>query len=206
MFCFAVVLLLIFPDYPHAQSERIEQEIRKVLEQADASRIDSDLDWNRLQNYYSTTGYHQLWGDRFGPSYRAQQLRHVMRNADRDGLNPDNYHLFEIDRRWSTIQATDLAELELLLTDAFFRYSVDLSQGHYKPYEVDPVWNIEVPEIDPVSLLESVYGAKNFNKALQELAPPHAGYRWLRDALGEYRELARQGGWPRIYAVSRKTR
>ena len=188
------------PDNLYAQSGRIPHEIQKLLEQPEYSRITDDLGWSKLRAYYSARDYRQIWGDRYGPSFRAQKLRYVLRHSDRDGLKPSDYHLAEIDHRWSSINATDLAELELLLTDAFFRYSTDLSQGRYKAYDVDPVWNIKVPEADPVVLLKSVYDTDNFSKALRDLAPPHAGYHWLRDALAEYRKLARQGGWPAIEA------
>ncbi|MGD8576663.1 MAG: L,D-transpeptidase family protein, partial [Thiohalophilus sp.] len=198
-FGFSLLATVLFAQQNlHAEPGRISHEIQKLLERSEQSRVSADLDWDRLKTFYSAKEYQQLWGDRYGPSYRAQKLRYVMRNAHRDGLKPSDYHLTEIDRRWSSINATDLAELELLLTDAFFRYSIDLSQGRYKPYEVDPVWNIKVPETDPIELLNSAYNSDNFNKALQDLAPPHAGYRWLRDALAEYRKLARQGGWPSI--------
>ncbi|MGD8408146.1 MAG: hypothetical protein PVF21_05975, partial [Thiohalophilus sp.] len=124
-FGFSLLATVLFAQQNlHAEPGRISHEIQKLLERSEQSRVSADLDWDRLKTFYSAKEYQQLWGDRYGPSYRAQKLRYVMRNAHRDGLKPSDYHLTEIDRRWSSINATDLAELELLLTDAFFRYSI----------------------------------------------------------------------------------
>jgi murein L,D-transpeptidase YcbB/YkuD len=185
-----------------AQSNRIPIEIESILVIQAGFDASVDLDWNRLRKFYSAHHYHQVWGDRYGPSYRAQQLRYAMRNAFRDGLDPGQYHLDAIDSRWGTINATELARLDILLTDAFFRYSIDLYRGHYEPFEVDPIWHIDVPEVNAISLLQSTLDAEDFGSALRNLAPPHAGYRWLRDALAQYRQLAKQGGWPTIKSTT----
>ncbi len=181
-----------------AESDRISVEIKKILDTPVDSGISENLAWDKLREFYSSHEYQQIWGDRYGPSYKAQQLRYVLRNADRDGLDPRNYHLNFIDRRWSTINATELARLDLLLSDAFFLYSIDVYRGRYEPFEVDPIWNINPPDVDAISLLQSSLEADDFDLALRKLAPPHVGYRWLRDALARYRQLAKRGGWPTI--------
>ncbi len=181
-----------------AESNRISAEIKKILDAPADAGISASLAWDKLREFYSSREYQQVWGDRYGPSYKAQQLRYAIRNADRDGLNPADYHLNSIDRRWGTINATELARLDLLLSDAFYLYSIDIYRGRYEPFEVDPIWNINPPAVDPISLLQSSLEADNFGLALRKLAPPHVGYRWLRDALARYRQLAKRGGWPTI--------
>ncbi|TDY04351.1 L,D-transpeptidase family protein [Thiohalophilus thiocyanatoxydans] len=181
-----------------AAQGREAQELKSMLNQSVVAGMSVELDRDRLREFYASRTYRPLWVDRFGPSILARQLREVLENADREGLEPKAYHLKSIDRHWLSTDATIQARLDLLLTDAFFLYSRHVSRGRYDPFEIDPHWNIDVPEIDPIALLESTLEAENFSLALRNLAPPHTGYRWLRDALAEYRRLAAEGGWPTI--------
>lgn len=193
-----IVVLALLPRVATAESSRVAVEIEKILEQSSSTYSDSSLEWDRLRKFYSSRDYRQVWGDRYGPSLRAQKLRHVIRNADREGLDPVDYHVAEIDEHWTTLSATELARLDLLMTDAFFLYSIDVHRGRYEPIEVDPIWNIDIPSVDPISLLESTLSAEDFSDALHDLPPHHVGYRWLRDALLKYRRIEQQGGWPKI--------
>jgi len=181
-----------------AASGQGSDELQRMLQNPAEAGISVQLDWEKLRRFYASRHYQPAWGDRSGASLPARYFRDVLENADREGLEPEAYHLKSIARQWDSIHATKRARLDLLLSDAFFLYSRHLSRGRYEPFEVDPLWNIDVPEVELVALLESTLEAENFSQALRDLAPPHPGYRWLRNALAKYRQLAAEGGWPII--------
>ena len=181
-----------------AASGHGSDELQSMLHNPADAGISAQLDWEKLRRFYASRDYQLAWGNRSGASLPARQFRDILENADRDGLEPETYHLKSIALQWNSIQATKRIRLDLLLTDAFFLYSRHVSRGRYDPFEVEPLWNIDVVPMDPVTLLESMLKAEDFDQALQTLAPPHPGYRWLRDTLAKYRQLAVQGGWPTI--------
>lgn len=191
-------MLCLLPATALAASGHAGGQLQEILQNPADAGMSTELDWKKLRKFYASRHYQPAWSDHSGVFLPARQFRDILENADREGLEPKSYHLKSIARQWGSIHAAKRARLDLLLTDAFFLYSRHVSQGRYAPFEVDPLWNIDVPQMDPVALLESMLEEDDFERALQALAPPHPGYRWLREALKKYRQLAAQGGWPTI--------
>ena len=154
------------------------------------------LDWPRLQKFYSPRNYRPVWIDEQEPNRRAELWRDTLRQAGVEGLDPEDYHLSAIERHWVGTSKANLALLELLLTDAFIRYSVDVRAGRLSPEEVDPDWHIEPAAVDSLPLAWLTLAAEDFANAVSTLPPPQVGYRRLRAALARYRQLQEDGGWP----------
>jgi murein L,D-transpeptidase YcbB/YkuD len=126
---------------------------------------------------------------------RAQRLRTALHNADADGLAPDPL-LAHIEHYWGASDPRDAACLELLLTDAFRRYSGALQRGQVDVHLADPDWHLMPAAYDAAATLRSARTADEFDAVLRDLAPPQAGYQGLRQALARYRRLQHLGGWP----------
>jgi len=156
------------------------------------------LHWDELEAFYRARDFRPAWIAQGRPDANAVALRTVLLDARAEGLDPEDYLPDAIAREWRLRSPSSLIRLELLLSEAFLRYSVDLSVGHLPPAMVDPDWHIQPPSVDPVALLRRCLDAADFASALRALAPPHAGYRRLRAALARYRHIAAAGGWPRI--------
>ena len=178
--------------------QSITSELRKQLSPSASRKSEPELDLQRLHQFYEQRGFHPAWVDRSGSLPRAEVLRQTLQTADRDGLNVTAYHPGLIAPLWNARTPTQLARLDLLLTDAFFRYSVHLRAGRFQ--ESDFHWDIAPPEVDPVAELRYLLTVNSFQSALHDLAPSHAGYRRLREALKTYRQLEDEGGWPLILA------
>lgn len=161
---------------------------------------EGELDWEALNRFYTTARYEPVWLDSSGPNVKARLLREHWLRAERDGLAPRHYLTPAIERLWSATDHSTRMQLELRLSNAFFDYSRDLRRGRVMPQQAAPLWLIERQESDPVRLLQLVLVSGDFESALQSLAPPHAGYRRLRDALARYRAIAASGGWPEVAA------
>ena len=165
---------------------------------------------NELPRFYESRGFMPAWvTEEGGPTPRADSLVRALEQADREGLDPADYHLRGIRavyaearraRRGDTVvDRTRLADLDLLLTDAFLLYGAHLVGGVVNPLTMHPEWSASRREADLVALLDSALTTGRIGTALQTLLPRHAGYGRLREALARYRRIQAQGGWPEVY-------
>ena len=167
----------------------------QITRQNDITRT-LTLDWSSIESFYSERNYAPVWVGHSGPNTRASLLRQTIHVADEEGLDPEDYHVNAIEQLWHKQSVADLAALDVLLTDGFFRYVLDVRMGRVSPIDVDPQWHIAAPEINMVTMLRQALKAKDFEAALRQLPPSHSGYRRLRDALARYRQIAQTGDWP----------
>ena len=161
-----------------------------------------------LTDFYARRLYHPAWSDNKGPTRLVDDLVKSLDRADLEGLRPGDYHLAAIknllaairsDIQDSLVVAPDqLAELDLLLTDAFLMYGSHLLFGRVNPETINPKWIANQKTVDLASVLEATITSGKLTNTLTTLAPTQLGFRRLREALVHYRELASKGGWPTI--------
>lgn len=156
----------------------------------------SRLDPQRLAPYYQSASPRPLWVSHQGPGARARLLRAVLRAAGQHGLEPARYRLSDIEVHWHDRSPGAQACLELYLTNAFERYSLDLRTGRVGPHEADPSWYLPVADFNPAAALAATGSDGDFAALIEGLAPAHAAYERLRDALARYESIAQAGGWP----------
>jgi murein L,D-transpeptidase YcbB/YkuD len=159
--------------------------------------------------FYKSRDYRPVWLDDRGPLPQARSLVDTIRQADREGLKADVYHLSVVEPMLQKLEAakTDegqpdpdvLADLDLLLTDAFLLYGSHLLAGRVNPETINPRWGVASRQRDLTEILISTLERDgSIRKALEGMLPSHEGYPALREVLARYREIARNGGWPRI--------
>jgi len=193
--CLLLIGALLVPA-AHAQSG-FADVLRAQLATRQPAGI-SLLDQSQLQDFYQHHDYRPVWLTHDRPNYHASLLRKALRSADRDGLDPADFHLPAIEQQWSIASVDSRATLELLLTDAFMRYSRQLRAGRMDPAEIDPDWHIKKENNTSAPLAWLTMDADDFERALGTLAPPQPGYRLLRKALAHYRQIKHEGGWPTL--------
>lgn len=131
------------------------------------------------------------------------QMITSIRNATREGLNPDDYHFQEIEKLAEKTLLTDkvdvkeIARLDLLLTDAFVLLSSHIAEGKTDPDTIYPQWSISRRKVIPDwnNFVDSTLKSKNIAEALQDLTPRHREYHNLKKALARYHQLEEEGGW-----------
>ena len=148
----------------------------------------------------------------------ARELLAGLRSARKHGLPPDDYHAARIESLLSELDAGSesaggagraapatnrrlrlLAELDLLLTDAFLSYGSHLVSGRVDPRSIDPLWTVSGRERDMAALLaRTLEQGRSPQAVLADLAPRQPGYARLQEALSAYRRLASAGGWPTV--------
>ncbi len=158
--------------------------------------------------YYQERHYVPFWMDNKGLRPAARRLIQAIKQADRDGLHPDDYHasivnilLADYDfwpQDLDTVQAAIWADLDLLLTDAFLLLGAHLSGGRVNPETLHADMILPQKAIDVMEVLSTATTATQMEHILTRWRPDHDGYRGLRQALHHLRQLQAQGGWPVI--------
>lgn len=153
--------------------------------------------------------------------YRRREYLPVWRNADAvdeilralqdaylEGLDPDDYHLSDIQRLLGLIRkgtgsdSERAASLDILLTDAFIRLAYHSTCGKQDPVTHHPQWNLsmEIDDTDPVRFIEQKITSPSVAQAIAGLKISHPAYLSLKKALAYYRDLRHRGGWTRVPA------
>jgi len=199
----ALAALLMFTVSGAARAEpspdaALAQALRASLVAPVVACSESRLDPRPLAAFYQPADPRPLWVSPRGPGARARMLRAALRDAGQQGLDPARYRLDDIESHWHDRSPVGQACLDLYLTNAFKRYSLDLRTGQVGSREADPSWYLTVPRFDPAAALKAAGGDGDFDALLAGLAPSDPAYRRLREALAHYEGIAREGGWPML--------
>jgi murein L,D-transpeptidase YcbB/YkuD len=151
-----------------------------------------------LAKFYQERQMAPLWLDADGPSARAEVLAKVLRDADQDGLDPEDYHASTITELLSAGSPDQRAELELRLSLGLLEMTSDLASGRLEPQKVNPELFVYPQEVDPAKVIRSAAGAQDIAAFVATYEPKQAEYLRLKTALADYRALAAAGGWPTI--------
>jgi len=182
-------------------SDPLGNEVHNQIIKPDTVTTELMLDWSSIEYFYSKRDYAPVWVTTNGPNLRAIQLSQTLHVADQEGLEPADYHINTISQLWKQNSLSELAALDIYLTDAFFRYVVDVHKGRFRPDSPDnneQKWHIEPPKFNMVDELNHALRSKDFEKSLQQLPPSHLGYKRLRDALVTMYQIENDGAWPTL--------
>jgi len=162
-----------------------------------------------LPQFYEQRAYMPAWSsDRGLLVSQVDALVKAIKNAYLEGLTPADYHLARIEATLQEIRANHavqkpydsqrLADIDLLLTDAFLIYASHLLAGRVNPETIDALWTASRREADLSQILQQALDNNTIERALKNLLPLHAGYARLREKLALYRFVEAEGGWSTI--------
>ncbi|MFN8545233.1 MAG: L,D-transpeptidase family protein [Candidatus Binatia bacterium] len=159
---------------------------------------DAPLEGPLLRPLYDTRAGEPLWVGMPGARERVAAVLDVFRRAAEHGLSPAEYHVEAIATRLGAQSTGAQAELDLLVTDAVARYAVHLHAGRLAPAMRGPEVSLAAKPVSPLDAVLGAAGAKDVQAYLEAFAPQMPAYGRLRGALARYRQLAAEGGWPRL--------
>jgi murein L,D-transpeptidase YcbB/YkuD len=162
----------------------------------------TDLDL--ITDFYTRREFRPAWVDQG----KVDEMLALIERSASHGLRPEDYHgarLQALARQYRSTQNPDDAltvELDILLTDALARLGYHLHFGKVDPHTLDAHWNFsrELGGIEPVLKLQEAIDAASISAYGQDLFPQIPYYRRYREVLAQYRDIARNGGWPSIPA------
>ena len=187
----------------------VEEQIRLRIEaliagQAVEAAGDPLLAREALQALYTARGFSPAWGD----DEQVVALLDALVSAREHGLRAEDYHSPTIRQLVAQLAAGEgsedelgglLADLDLVLSDAFLLLGAHVVSGRVDPESFDPEWVAVRREVDLVVALERALSS-GVAAVLRELEPDFPEYRRLVDALARYRRLDAAGGWTPVGA------
>ena len=150
-----------------------------------------------LEAYYQAFGGELLWL----ASSRANAFISRLKNAEADGLDPNDYpskQLITLSATGPSADKRGLAIIELYFSSAFLEYASDLKVGRFLPSKVDPNFFIESRTIDQLSALKDLAQTESIDRFFDAWQPSGPRYAALRIVLAKYRALAAKGGWSSV--------
>lgn len=154
-----------------------------------------------IQEFYSNREYMEVWLFNGSLSKNGEELLEQIEDSKYDGLQPSDYNLEKIyefainkekeNKKFRNMSSEEKVDLELLLTDGFFKLAHDLENGKVNPATLDPNWKFEEKETDNnySEMLKSVAGGSSVEKAFEKLYPNSELYAQGKEAIKELYEI-----------------
>ncbi len=190
-------------------TEQVKKKITRRMEEGmlDSMSITRTLECMHMpsfvQQLYSKNKNYPLWLNDNGLLPQADSLYNLLKKCDEDGLTADSYHFSFIQNTlatlnknaFNTMHAQQLADIDLIFTDAWLSYSTDLALGSVH----DSAYNVyRSNRLSAMALPDELYTAQQSNYlsllALR-LRPSNKMYLELRRKLAIYRAIQAKGGW-----------
>jgi len=156
--------------------------------------------WSLVQQVYRDREYRPIWVHGARPERRARELVRAICRSGEEGLRPTDFDLAELRTALQELKEkrpdpSDLAALDLRLTAIMLGFGTDLLSGRLDPRMVDDGWYLTTRRSSVDSTLRAALRDDDSPDVLESLRPRQKEYAELADALKEYREILRTGGW-----------
>ena len=185
-----------------------QEELRLTLEKSTQEspsmlRGSHLLKLGEAYQFYAHRNFDPIWSAEGRLTELAYEFRFELRQSLYDGLQPATYHLALIDSYVATVEKREaakeglvpkeLAELELLMTDAFFALAEDLDLGLVNPERLAAKWSIprKRKALEYDSLLTQAWRTADLRSQLALLYPKTPSYSKGKLLLRQLEERAK---------------
>ena len=186
--------------------EAVRQEIEALVASSEAPSYARAASWRLVRQVYGDHDDRPLWSRAGRPLGRARELVASICRAGREGLRPAAYDLEGLRDAVRALKQKerpgpkDIAALDIRLTAMMLALGNDLLAGQLDPRTVDDGWYLRARRSSVDSILRAAFREEGFPDLLESLRPQQKEYHELVEALSDYREMLRQGGWPSVPA------
>ena len=156
-----------------------------------------------LPRFYELRNFQPAWTVQGKPMENMSTFLTALNAADQHGLRPEVYHADTIHEILESLNKIEhispdpdfylLADLDLLLTDAFLTYGSHLLAGQVNPETFDPEWIANRRGADMAMILQNALNSGKIYESLRSLWPKHEGYLRLYETFNQYRSLLESG-------------
>lgn len=183
----------------------VQEELRNLIEgqrdltlQGRTIRISQ-----RFVDFYRSRDFRPLWIDGGKPSPHGETLVGLIKGAYLDGLRPQEYQPDKIrilieDLMNRKGKASEFAELEILLTNAFLSLGLHSRYGRVNLENYSPLEYAEDDEWNVLAELPQALARGTLKETVQSFQPGHPGYGALRLQFIRHLAIADAGGWVRV--------
>ena len=171
-------------------------------------KIDNEylLSGSVLPLFYTNRNYAPAWFDHNTLSNNGYDLLDYIRQVDKQGLQPADYHLHLIEGYigkilffYEPMDTKDMVKMDILLTDSFLLLGSNLYYGKVDPDKEGASWKMQRKdrELRLDLILEEALSENNVSRELNMLAPRYGAYWRMKEELAFYLSLNEQL-WPAI--------
>ena len=143
----------------------------------------------------------------------ADTLLTILREAPVYGLIPADYRVLLIDSllkaahdtKTKKYNAVNLAQADLLLSNAFFVFAVHLHKGRLQKDTILPAFHLSDMGLNMDSLFQDVRRKNNYRQCFDSLEPKRPEYRLLKEELAKYRSTWEKKPWDSLPSIEKDT-
>jgi murein L,D-transpeptidase YcbB/YkuD len=184
---------------PPDEVELLRARVESLVTDADARVFGVRIASRRaLPALYQHRGFRRA----FPSAERSDALLRAIRDSARDGLDPADYLLPELERARAEVAAEGAGletalDYDVLQTEALIRLLYHLIFGKVDPQDSDPHWNFtrQVRDVDPGAFIDELLESGELYERIEARKPRYELYQRLRAELARQREIAARGGW-----------
>ncbi len=175
-----------------------------------------------VKKLYTRHHYETFWiSSDFDLNTNIFDMIEVIRDAENEGLDPEKYHYSDISaildtlKNDTTLSQRDknlaIAQVDVLLSDAFFTMAKDLREGaiDFKKFEtilrakrekeeINYRWADKNRKIDYLTFLERASESGMLGKKLLSLSTDNHMFIEMKEAYKKYHNIVLSGGWKKI--------
>jgi L,D-transpeptidase YcbB len=170
-----------------------------LLSRKSESESGSSPQANQMLAFYQSRNFAPAWSGDAQAEDMAGEVRAVLARAREQGFGDDDYKLSREDSAptpgWAAAAA---ARYDLSLTTAVLHYARDVRTGRVEPNAIYEDIELPAARFDAAAELTQALANHGIAKFLADLPPTHPEYRRLAEALGQYRAITAEGGWPSL--------
>jgi murein L,D-transpeptidase YcbB/YkuD len=156
-----------------------------------------------LRLFYEERGFAEAWSKNGKLTKLGEELKFEIAESKYDGLNPEDYHSADIELLFQAISDkkgklkakpfAELADLDLMLTDAFFELARDLEIGKIDPSSLKAEWELGVntPSTNYNELLNESIRKGSIKDGLESLYPDFKIYKKGREVIRDLDEKSK---------------
>lgn len=172
-------------------TKQIQQKIENFRSDGHLSVSGIDIASKQvLPDLYERRSYRAAWTDQ----ERIDDLIQMVGRAEDEGLLPQDYHYNDLVllRNQNSDDASNIANLDILLTDSLIRYGYHQNFGKVNPVELDSNWNLtrNLGGKDPVTLVQGAINSEGIRQYISDVLERGPYYSRLKKLLAEYRARA----------------
>lgn len=153
-----------------------------------------------IKIFYTEREFAEAWSENGKLTKLGEELKFEIGESKFDGLNPEDYHAAEIEVLFQAISDqtgklkakpfAELADLDLMLTDAFFLLARDLEIGKIDPSTLKSGWalGVNTPSVNYNELLNESIRKGSIKEGLESLYPEFKIYKKGREVIRDLDE------------------
>ena len=196
-----------------------QAHIEKLLQGADSGSVVSLVLGDTLHisdatiRFYRERRFRPVWSESDKLNDEGKKLAQVLATTERDGLSPLRYR-YDVAQKMVTAfenegegelseeqEARYGGELDLLLTEGFTRYALDLATGTLDPKQGGLEWNIPRGAVPKENLLGALSKGGDPEEIIDKVRPMAPQYRRLMHVLSRLNDVKKSGGWQPMEAA-----